>query len=129
MDRELIERLAREAGFTFRPRFGDLHECTLNELGRFVALVATECAKVCDEMHAKFPLGGSIAAADVIRQRFRYVAPNYRDPRIRDLPPEEQAPFREWLRGHTRPHIEGAEVQDGYFQADYDVWKSRHGRS
>jgi len=46
--------------------------------------------------------------------------------RIRDLPKEEQGPFRRWLEGQTVPLLEGLppEEQDAYFRHDYDSWKS-----
>lgn len=47
--------------------------------------------------------------------------------RIRDLPVEEQEPFRQWLMGQTRPHVPGliGEDQDFFYQYDYERWK-RH---
>jgi hypothetical protein len=47
-------------------------------------------------------------------------------PRIRDLPKEEQEPFGKWLRGQTKPLIEGIpfEEQDSYYPWDYDNWKN-----
>jgi ankyrin repeat protein len=46
-------------------------------------------------------------------------------PRIRNLPKEEQEPFKKWLFGATRPCIDGIprEEQDGYFHDDYERWK------
>lgn len=46
-------------------------------------------------------------------------------PRIRDLPKEEQAPFKKWLEYQTVPEIQGAlaSEQDAYYQHDYDQWK------
>jgi hypothetical protein len=46
-------------------------------------------------------------------------------PRLRDLPEEEQEPFREWLRGSTIPHLVGVadEDQDAYYPWDYIRWK------
>lgn len=46
-------------------------------------------------------------------------------PRIKDLPKEEQEPFKKWLRGQTCPLIEGVSInkQDGYYQSDYERWK------
>lgn len=48
-------------------------------------------------------------------------------PRIRDLPPDEQAPFREFLTGQTLPLLDGVpmEEQDGYYPWDYDNWKRK----
>lgn len=48
------------------------------------------------------------------------------NPRIRNLPPEEQEPFSKWLLGQTMPYIEGIpkEEQDFYYQVDYDRWKA-----
>ncbi len=44
--------------------------------------------------------------------------------RIRNLPLEEQEPFRAWLTGQTRPWIYGEpmEEQDGYYKTDYARW-------
>jgi hypothetical protein len=46
-------------------------------------------------------------------------------PRIKDLPEDEQLPFRKWLVGQTCPYIVGVsyDEQDGYYQWDYDDWK------
>ena len=46
--------------------------------------------------------------------------------RIRDLPTEEQAPFKKWLSGQTCPWIDGLppEEQDGYYEHDYQRWKN-----
>lgn len=46
--------------------------------------------------------------------------------RIRDLPPEDQASFKDWLVGQTTPEIPGLpdEEQDGYYQHDYIRWKA-----
>ena len=46
-------------------------------------------------------------------------------PRIRDLPPEEQEPFRKWIHSQTRPVFNGVprEDQDGYYPWDYRTWK------
>lgn len=45
--------------------------------------------------------------------------------RIKDLPSQEQVPFRKWLSGQTCPLIEGLpyDQQDAYYQWDYDRWK------
>lgn len=45
--------------------------------------------------------------------------------RIKDLPEGEREPFERWLRGQTRPWIEGLpmEEQDAYYQWDYERWK------
>lgn len=45
-------------------------------------------------------------------------------PRIRRLPPEEQAPFRAWLGNAKRPLFEGVpdDEQDGYFPWDWEEW-------
>lgn len=47
-------------------------------------------------------------------------------PRIKDLPKEEQEPFRKWLGGQTVPLIEGVPMdeQDGYYEWDYKRWKA-----
>jgi hypothetical protein len=47
-------------------------------------------------------------------------------PRIKDLPAEEQEPFREWLYGQTRPIIDGVTFgeSDGYYEWDYQRWKA-----
>ena len=47
-------------------------------------------------------------------------------PRIKDLPPDEQEPFGEYLYGQTRPLIIGLPMaeQDGYYLSDYLRWKS-----
>jgi hypothetical protein len=46
-------------------------------------------------------------------------------PRIKDLPENEQVPFRKWLTGQTVPLIPTLpyEEQDAYYQWDYDRWK------
>lgn len=47
-------------------------------------------------------------------------------PRIRDLPPHEQAPFSLWLDGQTRPmpdHPGPEQEWDWYFPWDYDRWR------
>lgn len=50
-------------------------------------------------------------------------------PRIKDLPQEEQAKFREFLVGQTCPLIEelplGAEQQDAYYPWDYENFKRK----
>jgi hypothetical protein len=45
-------------------------------------------------------------------------------PRIRDLPPEEQAPFRQWLGNAKRPIFDDVapQDQDGYFPWDWEEW-------
>lgn len=45
-------------------------------------------------------------------------------PRLRDLPEDEQKPFKRWLRGQTIPLEEGVpmEDQDFYYPWDYDRW-------
>ena len=47
-------------------------------------------------------------------------------PRIKDLPIEEQEPFREWLQGQTCPVIEDVpfEESDGYYDHNYKRWKA-----
>lgn len=47
-------------------------------------------------------------------------------PRIKDLPNEEQEPFKKWLFGQTCPEIPGVpmEEQDGYYSHDYRAWKA-----
>lgn len=51
----------------------------------------------------------------------------YRWPRLRNLPPEEQKPFWEWMIGRTLPYVEGVprEEQDFFYPWDYRDWKSR----
>jgi hypothetical protein len=46
-------------------------------------------------------------------------------PRIRDLPIDDQEPFRKWLRGQTFPIIKGVpgDEQDAYYEWDYQRWK------
>lgn len=46
-------------------------------------------------------------------------------PRVRDLPEGEREAFSHWLFGQTQPWIEGARKQDGYYQHDYELWKSQ----
>lgn len=50
-------------------------------------------------------------------------------PRIRDLPPEEQEPFRAFLCGQTRPLIDFPQTpwkdQDYYFSGDYENFKRK----
>lgn len=48
-------------------------------------------------------------------------------PRIKNLPKNEQKPFRKWLSGQTCPLIDGLayEEQDAFYPWDYDQWK-RH---
>lgn len=48
-------------------------------------------------------------------------------PRIRDLPPEEQKPFRAFLCGQTIPWLSGVlrEEQDGYYPWDYENFKRK----
>lgn len=48
------------------------------------------------------------------------------NPRMRDLPVEEQAPFLEWMMGQTMPFIEGIarEDQDFFYEHDYRRWKA-----
>lgn len=41
--------------------------CTSGDLERFAALVAEECAKVCDEMFSD----GALTIADAIRAKFK----------------------------------------------------------
>lgn len=50
----------------------------------------------------------------------------FKFPRIRNLPLEEQEPFRQWLSGQTMPLEESVplEEQDFYYQWDYDRWKA-----
>lgn len=47
-------------------------------------------------------------------------------PKIKDLPKNEQEPFREYLRGQTCPHIDGVPLdeQDVYYKHDYERWKN-----
>lgn len=47
-------------------------------------------------------------------------------PRIKDLPEEERAPFRQWLSGQTCPLITNLsyEEQDAYYETDYRYWKA-----
>ncbi len=46
-------------------------------------------------------------------------------PRIRNLPQEEQEPFRQWLMGQTRPGPSlPPEEYDFFYQSDYDRWKT-----
>ena len=47
-------------------------------------------------------------------------------PRIRNLPTEEQGPFREWLMGQTQPGGALDGENDFYYQHDYDRWKVDH---
>lgn len=46
-------------------------------------------------------------------------------PRIRDLPENERKPFNDFLRGQTRPWIDGEDEnnQDAYYPWDYKEWK------
>ena len=79
MDKELIERLAKEAGI-------DIHADTLcryegwgEPLQRFAALVAEECARtatrqVAPSPHAAFFYEGTYAAAKAIREDFSHGA-------------------------------------------------------
>lgn len=74
MDRSLIERLAREAspGWLID---SDEYEAWPDDLHRFAALVAEECAKVCDTLKDSrdFPEGWgpvSEACAAAIRAKF-----------------------------------------------------------
>lgn len=48
-------------------------------------------------------------------------------PRLRDLPENEREVFGRWLTGQTCPVIQGEpdSEQDGYYQHDYETWKSR----
>jgi hypothetical protein len=48
-------------------------------------------------------------------------------PRIRELPKDEQKPFRQWLSGQTCPLMSGVphEEQDAFYPWDYDRWR-RH---
>ena len=58
-------------------------------------------------------------------------APQRPWPRIRNLPPQEQALFWAWLRkGRTAPHIEGVPEteQDAYYPEDYNAWQRSMGR-
>lgn len=43
-------------------------------------------------------------------------------PRIRDLPVEEQAPFRLWLGCAKRPLFDDVADVDGYFPWDWEEW-------
>ena len=46
-------------------------------------------------------------------------------PRIRDLPEDEQEPFKTWLEYQTVPCVDDLpmEEQDFYYQHDYNKWK------
>lgn len=46
-------------------------------------------------------------------------------PRIRNLPKEEQKPFKEWLYGQTCPYEPSIprEDNDFYYPWDYKTWK------
>lgn len=48
-------------------------------------------------------------------------------PRVRDLPPQEQQPFLDFLAHQTRPVLDDVPMdeQDGFYQVDYDRWKQR----
>lgn len=52
-------------------------------------------------------------------------SPIVRWPRVSNLPVAERWPFTKWLRGQTRPLIEGLPMaeQDGYYEYDYSRWK------
>lgn len=45
-------------------------------------------------------------------------------PRLRDLPEEYREPFNEWLRGQTRPILDGEddEDQDAFYAHDFMTW-------
>lgn len=76
MDNDLIERLAREAGFGVMQEDGTIHvmgnECD-GELRRLVALVAEECAKVAEETFEAEAQGERVygeESAKAIRTKF-----------------------------------------------------------
>jgi hypothetical protein len=91
MDKDLIERLAREAGFRREgieffstspdARAAGTFKAVLDEaLVRFAALVAEECAKECDAVFAKldadvsapyFAPAGAYDCATAIRAKFK----------------------------------------------------------
>lgn len=58
------------------------------------------------------------------RRRLAWLIKRY--PRIRNLPTEEQGPFREWLMGQTQPGGALDGENDFYYQHDYDRWKVDH---
>lgn len=81
MDKQLIERLARDAGFATDAGYSAMTaEVQDVQLRRFAALVAEECAKIA-ELHANYGEGPTSdmwipgnqrpSAAQMIRQTFR----------------------------------------------------------
>lgn len=67
MDKELIERLARECGFTSWPEWPEYADAW----ERFAALIAEECAKAVEDINAFDADDPGATAADAIREHFR----------------------------------------------------------
>jgi hypothetical protein len=68
MDKQLILRLAREAGISETR----LHFDELDDLCDFATLVAEECAKICEDVRVPFARDdGEVLAAEAIRAAFK----------------------------------------------------------
>jgi len=96
MDKDLIERLAREAGVVAPNRIVSGEEAAYlvprSAICRLAALFAEECAKVCDDAmdgplgsHSDTFSAGAMAAGDAIRAKF---APNLLPPGDSSAPHE-----------------------------------------
>jgi hypothetical protein len=75
MNKELIQRLAREAGMVAMPQDAEqtIYCISLRQQAAFAALVAEECAKVAEETDddKDSMVDTSAARAAAIRERFR----------------------------------------------------------
>lgn len=83
MDKALIERLAREAGFRWESFWLNAEGVDTDTMAAFAALIAEECAKVCDEQRdgvfrSAWDQGrknGALDCAEAIRAKFGKGAP------------------------------------------------------
>jgi hypothetical protein len=81
MDKQLIQRLAREAGFLIDgagnayvgvPGYGASELRGGELLQRFATRVAEECAKICEDVRVPFARDdGEVLAAEAIRAAFK----------------------------------------------------------
>lgn len=124
MDKQLMERLAREAGFLVDNRgrafidaatdIGEVNEVSCDKaLRRFAALLAEECAKLIEQHHTlktstgvEFGVRANSLLASVIREAF-HAEPDWRADllrKIRSVPLDKLPPQIRQLSFPTKRH-------------------------